>query len=104
MQRSSIYKGVRGDRCRVTVDGRLLQPRLDLFRHSPTGYEWGYRGSGPAQLALAILAHHLGDDERAVKLHQEFKRTVIAGLSQDSWQMTTAEVAAVVLAIDTKGV
>ena len=37
----------------VTVDGRRLNPRLDLWNHSPTGFEWGYSGSGPAQLALA---------------------------------------------------
>lgn len=35
---------------------RDLDPRLDLRNHSPTGFAWGYGGSGPAQLALAILA------------------------------------------------
>ena len=40
-------------RCAVTKDGRKLNPRLDLFNHSPTGFEWGYGGSGPAQTALA---------------------------------------------------
>jgi len=28
-------------------------PRSDLRNHSPNGFEWGYSGSGPAQLALA---------------------------------------------------
>ena len=41
---------------RVTVDMEPLDPRLDLANHSPTGFEWGYGGSGPAQLALALLA------------------------------------------------
>ena len=50
----------------VTVDGRRLNPRLDLWNHSPTGFEWGYGGSGPAQLALAILADHLRDNETAL--------------------------------------
>ena len=55
----STYSGVRTDAgCVVTVDGKPLGPRLDLFNHSPTGFEWGYFGSGPAQLALAIVAHH----------------------------------------------
>jgi hypothetical protein len=40
-----------------------------------------WRGSGPAQLALAILADYLGDDERALRLHQEFKWTAIAKLA-----------------------
>jgi hypothetical protein len=32
---------------------RSLELRLDLFNHSPIGFEWGYGGSGPAQLAPA---------------------------------------------------
>ena len=28
---------------------------LAVARHSPNGFGWGYGGSGPAQLALAIL-------------------------------------------------
>ena len=70
-----------------------LPPRLDLDNHSPTGFEWGYGGSGPAQLALAILADALDDDERAARLHQEFKWRVIAPLPRDSeWQITRDEV------------
>ena len=65
----------------VTVcDGQKSEPlplRLDLFNHSPTGFSWGYGGSGPAQLALALLADALGDDDRAVRLHQ--------GSSSRSW-------------------
>ena len=59
----------------VTVcDGQKSEPlplRLDLFNHSPTGFGWGYGGSGPAQLALALLADFLGDDDRAIRLHQD---------------------------------
>ena len=42
--------------------GRLLDWRLDLASHSPTGLEWGYVGSGPSQLALALLCDALGED------------------------------------------
>jgi hypothetical protein len=38
----------------VHVDGQPLDPRHDLYNHSPDGFEWGYHGSGPAQLALAL--------------------------------------------------
>src|SRR5258708_36446017 len=31
-------------------EGKSLDLRFDLPRHSPTGPEWGYGGSGPAQL------------------------------------------------------
>jgi hypothetical protein len=72
----------------VSVDGRPLNPRLDLWNHSPTGFEWGYGGSGPAQLALALLADLLGNDEDAVNLHQQFKFTVVAVLPHQGWTLT----------------
>ena len=41
---------------------RPLPCRFDLRKHSLTGFEWGYGGSGPAQLALAVLADAVGSD------------------------------------------
>ena len=76
----------------VTVNGIPLNPRLDLWNHSPTGFEWGYGGSGPAQLALALLAHHLGDDNAAVALHQDFKHAVITLLDQRGWTLTGEQI------------
>lgn len=76
----------------VTVDGRRLNPRLDLWNHSPTGFEWGYCGSGPAQLALAILADHCANDEQALNFHQRFKWAVIAELPHLSWTLTSQEI------------
>ena len=76
----------------VTVDGRPLNPRLDLWNHSPTGFEWGYGGSGPAQLALAILADHLCDDEQAFNFHHRYKWTVIAELPKRSWTLTSQDI------------
>ena len=38
-----IYQGWRtGYAVDVTVDGRALDPRFDLWTHSPSGFEWGY--------------------------------------------------------------
>jgi len=65
-----------------------LPRRLDLADHSPTGFEWGFCGSGPAQLSLALLAHALGDDERALRLHQAFKFRLIGGLQGDNWAIS----------------
>jgi hypothetical protein len=94
---TKAYGGIRDyDRCCVQVfeafSSRDLDPRLDLFNHSPTGFEWGYGGSGPAQLALAILADALGDEERALHLHQKFKFAVIGKLPHESWGLTHTEV------------
>lgn len=59
-------------------EGDLALPkRFDLRNHSPDGFQWGYGGSGPAQLALAILAHAIGPVQ-ALRLYQIYKRDVIA--------------------------
>jgi len=76
----------------VTVDGRRLNPRLDLRSHSPAEFEWGYDGSGPAQLALAILADHCGNDELALNLYQRFKWEVIAVLPRYQWTLTGRQI------------
>ena len=75
----------------VTVDGRKLDPRFDLKRLSPTGFEWTYEGNGPAQLALALLADHLGDDARALALYETFMRAVVADLD-NSWELTSDDI------------
>lgn len=80
----------------VAVNGRPLDPRFDLWEHSPTGFEWGYGGSGPAQLALALLADHLGDDEQAVALHQDFKWALVSKLTQPTWTLTSDQIEEVV--------
>lgn len=46
----------------MSTDGELwanLPLYLDEVNHSPTGFEWGYYGSGPSQLAYAILRSYL---------------------------------------------
>ena len=87
------YEGRReGHAVIVTVNDRPLNPRLDLYNHSPTGYEWGYGGSGPAQLALAILADHLGDGRQALAIYQQFKFSVVTGLPKCRWKLTSRDI------------
>ena len=76
----------------VTVDGELLDPRLDLKNHCPTGFEWGFCGSGPAQLALAILADHFDDPQEALEFYQRFKWAVIAELPKIEWTLNTRQI------------
>ena len=87
------YQGKRSyGQCYGTVNGRALDPRFDLRFHSPDGFEWGYGGSGPAQLALALLADHLQDNQRALALYQDFKWKVVAGLPRDEWTLTSDDI------------
>jgi hypothetical protein len=77
--------------------------------HSPSGFEWGYEGSGPADLALAILVDHFNErppskgwqaarlfdrwtrNSRTWKLHQPFKREFVATWHA-AWTITSQEI------------
>jgi Family of unknown function (DUF6166) len=86
------YTGSRTiDGIQVSVDGVPLDPRLDLKRFTELGFEWTYEGAEPRQLALALLADHLGDDSRALALTEPFMRAVVAHFDND-WQMTGADI------------
>ena len=88
------YEGGRSlDGALVTVDGAPLNPRFDLKRYSPAGFEWTYEGDGPRQLALALLADHLGDDARAMALTERFMREVVSVLD-NAWLLTSADIGA----------
>lgn len=83
----------------VTVtadDGTQYELRPDaslaMRRHSPDGFEWGYHGSGPAQLALALLMDATNDIRVASGAYQSFKSQVVATWSHDEWTYTSEEV------------
>ncbi len=94
-----VYRGARGvcDSTGQNVyrNAQKLRPfdSQQLFNHSPTGFEWGYGGSGPAQLALALLLDATGDPETALRLHQDFKRAVVGDFG-DEWELTQGEIIA----------
>lgn len=64
----------------VFINGLELSPEhsQSLVEHSPDGFSWGYGGSGPAQLALALLLAAGVKEGTAMKLHQKFKEDVVA--------------------------
>lgn len=66
---------------------RPLSPKASqkIWNHSPDGFNWGYGGSGPAQLALAILYHFTKSREVALHWYQDFKWAFVAG-----WGITWA--------------
>lgn len=68
-----------------------LAPSLAIKNASPTGFEWGYGGSGPSQLALALLLDNCGPRPDLIPLAQEFKRSFVSCWS-DGWQIAPAEI------------
>jgi hypothetical protein len=82
-----IQEHVHGDydKAIILVNGERLTPEASLAvrNHSPGGFSWGYEGSGPAQLALAILLESGIEPDEAQRVHQDFKREFIAPLPQD---------------------
>lgn len=87
----------------VLSNGRacLLPPRNDLRNHSPDGFSWGYLGSGPAQLALAMLMQVFQDWSRVQPIYQIFKERFIARIPQHAnWTADGADVYALGLEIE----
>jgi Family of unknown function (DUF6166) len=66
---------------------RPLALRHDLRRHSEE-FNWGYGGSGPAQLALALAADVLGDIEAAQDVYQRLKFQLVGRFARDGWSLT----------------
>lgn len=69
----------------VIVNGEILNPKesQSVINHSPDGFNWGYSGSGPAQLALALLLHFTNDPNYSFWHHQQLKDDIISGLKGD---------------------
>ena len=68
------------------------KPLQHINKHSPDGFNWGYGGSGPADLAYAIL-YDLYGKEFADQNYQRFKWDVIAEFTQgEAWQLTEEEI------------
>ena len=62
------------------IDGENVKPLKHVVRHSPTGFSWGYGGSGPADTALSILTDCLGE-KIANSLYGQFKWDFVAAWS-----------------------
>lgn len=82
----------------VMVDDQVLPlaPSLAVRDHSRTGFSWGYCGSGPSQLALALLLDCFSDVHKAKRLYQAFKFKVVALWPlQEDWKITSDQIEAI---------
>ena len=78
----------------VLVDQARLLPDLGGAIFSDTGFEWGYDGPGPRELAYVILVDHLGDTSRAKVLVPRFVEGCIAKLDNE-WSISSVDIEAV---------
>lgn len=91
-----IYIGKREkEGCCIYENGRKieLEPSYNIKQHSPTGFEWGYRGAGPHQLALAILLDFTGNEMRALSYHNQFVEDFVVNFPQDGFVLTGIDLA-----------
>ena len=79
--------------CVVELDNESYRTKLSLEKslkiadHSPDGFQWGYSGSGPAQLAAAILYEITDNPELTRTYYQLFKFDHVA-----KWEGLTFEI------------
>ena len=69
----------------------LLDEAYDVKKLTSWGFEWTYEGAEPQQLALAILADHFGNGEKAIAHCEQFMRDVVANMDND-WILTSDDI------------
>jgi hypothetical protein len=83
-------KGIRyhNQPSKVWLDGKFLnlQSSLKHANHSPTGFEWGYGGSGPTQLAFEICRQLYGL-EIAGKAKAGFRHRFLEAIAEDNFDL-----------------
>jgi hypothetical protein len=82
---SRYYGTANGGNWSVLLNGKHFDhaDSLKVSNHSPDGFAWGYGGSAPSQLALAILLHEIGNPDFIVHHYQQFKTDLIETVPQD---------------------
>ncbi len=80
--------------CVTVYDDEPSRPRglPHLVRHSPDGFEWGYGGSGPSDLARSIVGDVLGQADPNPTEYQLVKSRLVATVPREGGQITEAEV------------
>lgn len=83
------------------------QPLPHLTRHSPAGFNCGYNGNGPRDLAFSLLTHALSTAtpgstpptrsrprrEITAPLYQRFAEQVLTGLPRDkAWSLSCEDI------------
>jgi len=76
----------------IVASGIKAEKLEHHVKHSPDGFEWGYSGSGPSELARCILWDFLGK-EPTPAAYRDFTRVFIVGNKEDSWSIDSTDIA-----------
>jgi hypothetical protein len=86
------YAGERTiDGVRVFVDDQLLPERAELRRYAEMGFEWGYEGDEPRQLAFALLLDHTNDLKLSTDSSEFFMKVMVANFGNE-WSITSTDI------------
>jgi hypothetical protein len=82
---------------------RPLAPRNDLADQSPDGLSWGYAGSAPGQLALAMLMEVLNDWPRVRRIYHDFHMLFVRNIPRGAnWTADGSDILAWALELESK--
>jgi hypothetical protein len=91
-----FYSGRRGGTVTIrdgigAANKRPLPPHAVLFKHGEMGLTRIGDGSGRAEIALTLLTDALGNEARALAMHEAFSRRVVA-LFPERWTISRTRV------------
>ena len=80
--------------CMRNQDGRAVVTGVshDWVLISPTGFEWGYYGQGPRDLALNILLRATGDRDFAFRHHFRYCEEVVGRIPHSGGTLRSVEI------------
>ncbi|MEC4718325.1 DUF6166 domain-containing protein [Noviherbaspirillum sp. CPCC 100848] len=83
----NIYTGERTiDGVVVRYGGKLLPTYADIVKFSDGGFEWGYEGNAPLQLAFAIVYSRTRNLAESRSLAHPMMKEIVANL-ENEWEM-----------------
>ena len=96
LEYSAVVEVISSDGSVKNLDPERSQAIKNL---DPDGFDWGYDGGKPAQLALAILLDVTNDAKIALKHYKAFKDATVRHLSK-TWELSEDAVRTWLIVVD----
>ena len=96
IQYTMVRDGMGHPHVLVERDGRKAYSLPHLLHHSPGGFEWGYGGSGPFDLARSIVGDFLGTEDPPAPTYRLVVSELVSRLPFEGGTITDAELIRVI--------